>query len=237
MGKKQKKTIKKLIEIVSDLIKQQKKIWTLQQFEFMEKQNLTFSTKSIVAYVDGSCNEKLKICTYGIILIMSDGVKKYSGRIGGVPGNVYDSRTAEFGSVLAALSVIRSLGIKKLVLKYDCEAIAACLKGKYKSNDKIAQWFYDSYNRQREKIKIKLKKVKAHAKDKYNEEADNLARSTMQSIAGQMKKKKAAKKISPKNTTKVYSVGNANIEVNLKSEKNINYPVVISNYRLPMIID
>ena len=241
MGKHQSKTIDKLINIVAKLVKAQKKLWPLQQFEFMEKKDITSKKKNVIAYVDGSCNASMKICTYGIVLIFPDKIKKYSGQVLGVPKNVCNSRAAELGATVMALGVAASFGVKKLVLKYDCKAIADTANGKYKKSDILGEWFHNIYLKRREDIKIKLKKVKAHSKDKYNEEADGLARKAMQQLAS---KKKAPKKQISKNIN-CSQVKEANslkvitklpIEVQDSKAVKLVHPVVVRRESLPMVI-
>ena len=199
MSKRQKLVIDKLLKIVGDLVKEQRKIWQLQQFEFMEKKDITFKKNNAIAYVDGSCDSKAKISTYGIIVVLPDKIKKYHGQVVGIPDNICDSRSAEFGATIQAVGIALSLGVKKLVIKYDCKAIADCLKGKVKKSDKVGLWFRGLYEKRREKMKIKLKKVKAHSNDKYNEEADRLARTTLRQLVNKKKKEVSKKaKLKPK---------------------------------------
>lgn len=241
MGKHQSKTINELINIVAKLVKAQKKLWQLQQFEFMEKKDITSKKKNVIAYVDGSCNASMKICTYGIVLIFPDKIKKYSGQVLGVPKNVCNSRAAELGATVMALGVAASFGVKKLVLKYDCKAIADTANGKYKKSDILGEWFHNIYLKRREDIKIKLKKVKAHSRDKYNEEADVLARKAMQQLVN---KKKAAKKPVAKNIngSQPKEANSLNILTKLPVEEQdskvdqLMYPLVLRKESLPMVI-
>lgn len=240
MGKHKRKTIDKLINIVEKLIKEQKKIWQLQQFEFMEKKDIPVKKKNAIAYVDGSCNESLKLCTYGIVLILPDKIKKYSGQVVGIPNKICNSRAAEFGAAVMALGVASSFGVKKMVLKYDCKAIADCANGKFKKNDVLGEWFHNLYLKRRENIKIKLKKVKAHSRDEHNQEADSLARKAMQQLINKKQATKSQAKNSNNkannqkyNNTEVISVTYVNPVLSIQSLK---YPLVPRPDSLPMVI-
>lgn len=172
MKSKKKKRIDKLIAIVGNLIKEQKKIWKLQQFEVAKRSDLVVSQKTAVAYTDGSYNSQHRVGAYGIVMIMSDKVRKYSGKVDALSGIQIDSRIAEYFAVAQAINLACSLGVKQLVIKYDAKA---------------ASWLRDIVARKSLLIDINLVKVKAHSDLIYNEMADDLAGNVMRSLVGSKK--------------------------------------------------
>lgn len=129
----------------------------------------------MVVYVDGSYNIENKTFGYGIISFTSAGKKTYCGSL---DGDYADHRNVA-GEVLAATEAIRLAQqekMKELIIHYDYAGIRSWALGEWKANLDLTRNYQAFAKQAAQDLTIEFVKVAAHTGDKYNEEADLLAK-------------------------------------------------------------
>lgn len=129
----------------------------------------------MVVYVDGSYNIETKTFGYGIISFTSAGKKTYCGSL---DGDYADHRNVA-GEVLAATEAIRLAQqekMKELIIHYDYAGIRSWALGEWKANLDLTRNYQAFAKQAAQDLAIEFVKVAAHTGDKYNEEADLLAK-------------------------------------------------------------
>lgn len=129
------------------------------------------------AYVDGSFNAVTGIYGAGAVLFIGDDPKPiYLSQAGDNP--LYAKSRNVAGEVLAASLIVEACKVIKdleeLTLYYDYAGIECWAKGTWRANNVLSQ----SYKQFTQNLPFTLsfRKVKAHTGDRYNEEADVLAK-------------------------------------------------------------
>ena len=129
----------------------------------------------VTAYVDGSYNQKTSEYGYGLVMFSSQGKKTFSGSFKGVDSS---SRNVA-GEVMAARKAI-SLALedkaKEINIVYDYAGIRHWALGEWKTNLDLTRDYKDFAQEALKKLKINFIKVKSHTGNKYNDEADMLAK-------------------------------------------------------------
>lgn len=132
-----------------------------------------------VAYVDGSYNSETNQFSCGVVMFYLGNEQHFAEAFS-------DSELAEMNNVAGelkgsekAIQFCLDNGIKSLTIYHDYEGIAKWCTGEWqakKAGTKAYKSFYDSAS---EQMKIQFVKVKGHSGDKYNELADQLAKSAL----------------------------------------------------------
>jgi ribonuclease HI len=142
------------------------------------------SNSDIVAYVDGSYDDIKKEYSSGVVLFIN-GEKKTLLRKENNPEMVSMRNVAGeiMGSMMAMKYVIdnKKVDNKKLIIYHDYEGISKWCTGEWKTNKSGTKLYKEFYMGAKQFIDIQFMKVKAHTGDKYNEEADKLARQALYS--------------------------------------------------------
>lgn len=139
------------------------------------KNEMSYTDKTLVAYVDGSFNKQANVYGSGIVLIAKDSVKKFS-----VVGQdeVMLQMWNVAGEVEAAMFAIQYAAqhnFDKIILYYDYIGISGWASG-WQANKLGSQRYKDFIQKYRNKIAIEFRKVKAHSGNVYNDIADELAK-------------------------------------------------------------
>ena len=132
-----------------------------------------------VAYVDGSYNVANGQYSCGVVLfhhgkeehIAERGTDESLASMRNVAGEILGARRAMEESI--------RLGMKEIDIYHDYQGIASWCLGEWKSNKegtKNYKAYYDSIQGQ---LKVNFIKVKGHSSDKYNDLADELAKSAI----------------------------------------------------------
>lgn len=141
---------------------------------------LNLANKDLIAYVDGSYNNKTKEYSFGVVLICDNTVVETISR----KGTSEDAATmrnvaGEIGGACAAIKFAAEKRAKTLVIYYDYEGIGKWADRKWKTNNKYTKAYADIVAKARKCFKIKFIKVKSHSGDKYNDYADKLAKKAL----------------------------------------------------------
>ena len=133
----------------------------------------------MISYVDGSYEDRLKKYGSGVVILYKNNKITFS-----IPGNdpSYISMRNVSGEIIAAQKAMEYAlenNVDKLAIYHDYEGIEKWCTGVWKANKEGTKLYRDFYNSISNKLKVEFIKVKAHSGDKYNEEADKLAKEAL----------------------------------------------------------
>ena len=140
-----------------------------------EEKQIEVGANSVIAYVDGSYNQKLKVYGSGVVYITDDKefelMKSYD--------DAYHIHRNVAGEVKASeLAIEKAIEDKKdqIIIYHDYQGIASWANGDWKTNNDLTKSYKRFIDQARKKIKIDFVKVKGHSNDKNNDKADQLAK-------------------------------------------------------------
>lgn len=137
------------------------------------------STEVIIAYVDGSYDLKTHQYGSGVVILWRGEKLEFSFK-GDNPAFVDMRNVAgEIAGAQRAMEFAVENKAKKLVIYYDYEGIEKWCTGAWRAKKEGTQMYAKAYHQLKEKIAIEFVKVIAHTGDKYNEEADILAKKAL----------------------------------------------------------
>lgn len=134
------------------------------------------SSEVIMAYVDGSYNSKTHQYGSGLVVLWK-GTKKGFSFVGGTPELASMRNVA--GEIIAAQRAMEFAlvnGATKVIIFYDYEGIEKWCTGAWEAKKEGTQAYASRYQEIKKEIGIEFVKVEAHSGDRYNEEADMLAK-------------------------------------------------------------
>jgi len=137
----------------------------------------------IIAYVDGSFSESQSAYSYGVVLII-DGKEKYFNERFDNDSEMLSMRNVagEISGARKAMEYCLENGYNGIVIYHDYEGIARWCTGEWKANKKGTKEYKKYYDSVKESINIRFEKVKGHSGDKYNDLADELAKSALNDL-------------------------------------------------------
>ena len=134
----------------------------------------------IVAYVDGSFSKEIGKYSFGCVIIKPD------GEIIRESGNGDDSESLKqrnvTGEMLGAMFAVKWCevnGYPAIKICYDYMGIEMWATGGWKANNDLTQKYAAFMRACGTRIRISFQKIAAHTGDKYNEEADKLAKAAL----------------------------------------------------------
>lgn len=135
----------------------------------------------VTIYVDGSYEVSTGRYAYGMVVVEN----------GEEVASFKEARQGEYsamrnvaGEVLGAMkamSYAKEHGYQKLILYFDYQGIESWALGTWKRNNTLTQGYHEFYQNMKKDITIKFMKVKGHSGDRFNDRADELAKSAFQS--------------------------------------------------------
>lgn len=135
----------------------------------------------VVAFCDGSYDKELGRYSYGVVTINLENKQENICGSGSNPKYIQTYNIT--GEVLGAINAMDwavSNGYEKLKIYYDYEGIHNWISGKWTANCETSKMYTYLYNTKFNGIlDIEFIKVKGHSNNKYNEEADCLAKSAL----------------------------------------------------------
>lgn len=149
-------------------------------------------TTQIVAYVDGSHDDNLNKCGYGVVLIAGDdkeillyGYDKEASKTG------LRSVASEISGCMAAIEWAMKKKVKKLTIVCDCfKAIQSATDSRNPLNRFIYKYATMYQNALAKGVDIHFRKIDGHVGNQYNELADALSRfSINKNIKHQLREK------------------------------------------------
>lgn len=135
--------------------------------------------KTVRAYVDGSYSKHQGKYSYGCVLIDGDNITRLSGAgIGEGESNLWNVSGELHGAIKAIEWSIENK-FERIIIFYDYEGIAKWANREWKAKKEETKQYIDTIEKYKKLIAIDFIKVKAHSGDKYNEEADMLAKEAL----------------------------------------------------------
>lgn len=133
----------------------------------------------IIAYVDGSYDVKTHQYGSGLVILWKGEKQEFSFK-GNIP-QLADMRNVagEIVGAQRAMEFAVENNAKKLIIYYDYEGIEKWCTGAWQAKKYGTKMYAKAYNELKTSVEISFVKVKAHTGDKYNEEADILAKKAL----------------------------------------------------------
>lgn len=131
----------------------------------------------LVAYVDGSFDEKIGKYAFGCIILTPRGETIKESGNGNEPDSLAIRNVA--GEMLGAMYAVQwaiNNGYHDLEIHYDYEGIEKWAQGEWRTKNVLTKKYADFMKEKSGILKISYQKVKAHSGNHYNEEVDKLAK-------------------------------------------------------------
>lgn len=138
-----------------------------------------FPPGGAVAYVDGSYNVATGEYSCGVVFLYEGNETHIAQK--GTSEELASMRNVA-GEILGAELAMRKaveMGISSLNIYHDYQGIASWCLGEWKTNKEGTRAYKEYYDSIRRELKIRFVKVKGHSGDKYNDLADELAKSVI----------------------------------------------------------
>lgn len=134
----------------------------------------------IVAYVDGSFDEKIGKYAFGCVIITPSGeIIRESGNGDNPESIVLRNVTGEMLGAMFAVKWCDKNGYSAIKIYYDYMGIEKWTTGEWKAKNSLTQKYVEFMRESGRKLNISFKKITAHTGNKYNEEADKLAKAAL----------------------------------------------------------
>ncbi|MBO5473222.1 MAG: ribonuclease H family protein [Lachnospiraceae bacterium] len=148
----------------------------------------------IVAYVDGSYDEKIGRYAFGCILITPNGDMIRESGSGDNPESLaLRNVTGEMLGAMFAVQWCVKNAYQAVNICYDYSGIEMWVTGAWKAKNDLTQKYADYMQRNAERIRITFTKIAAHTGNYYNEEVDKLAKAALKEGKGIPKIKREEK--------------------------------------------
>lgn len=156
---------------------------TLAEAQAFLKGDETKSTEprdgAAVAYVDGSYNIETKQFSYGMVMFCNGEEITKSEAFTDPELAGMRNVAGEIMGAMAAMQYCTECGIEKLDIYYDYAGIEKWCTGEWKTNKKGTTEYKRYYDSVKTIVDVRFIKVKGHSGDKYNDMADQLAKSAL----------------------------------------------------------
>ena len=130
----------------------------------------------VTAYVDGSYNVATCEYSYGVVAFVGDEKKTFSEKFNDPELATMRNVAGELEGAMKAMRYAAQLGASELDIYYDYEGIEKWCTGAWKTNKDGTKAYKAFYESLAGKLKVNFHKVKGHSGDRYNDEADKLAK-------------------------------------------------------------
>ncbi|MFY8263048.1 RNase H family protein [Clostridium perfringens] len=194
---------KETLEILKDIINE------MTEIEFMSLQGLALRSasriarenieesnnttkqnklnKTIIAYVDGSFDKDKKLCGSGVVFLNDINDESPITTIDFSTEDKYNmwNIQGECEACIKAIEVAIDKGCSEIHIYHDYQGISSWVtkksedKREWKAKNEYTQGYVRRFDELSKNIKVKFVKVKGHSKDKWNDEADKLARRSL----------------------------------------------------------
>ena len=139
----------------------------------------TPKVEKITAYVDGSYNVATKEYSYGAVIFAGDKKECFSEKFNDPELATMRNVAGELEGSMKAMRYAVEAGAKELDIFYDYEGIEKWCTGAWKTNKDGTKAYKAFYEQISQKVKVNFHKVKGHSGDRYNDEADVLAKAAL----------------------------------------------------------
>lgn len=153
--------------------------------DFLQNENVVRSTTTppdeteVSAYVDGSYDKNSKAYSYGVVLFHQGQKLLFKEKF--TDQQLADMRNVagEIKGAQRAMQYGLDENVKSMTIYHDYEGIAHWCTGAWQAKKEGTMAYRDFYREAAKQMDIKFVKVKGHSGDKYNELADQLAKSAL----------------------------------------------------------
>ena len=153
--------------------------------------SLELKENQVIAYVDGSFDESIGKYAFGCILILPDGeIVRESGNGDNPESIALRNVTGEMLGAMYAVKWSIVNGYSSIKICYDYSGIEMWAVGQWKAKNDLTKKYADFMKENSKNIEISFQKIAAHTGNKYNEEADKLAKAALTEGNGVPKIKK-----------------------------------------------
>ncbi|MDO5725489.1 MAG: ribonuclease H family protein [Tissierellia bacterium] len=132
--------------------------------------------KHIIAYVDGSFDNKDDSYSYGGVLIFNDKIVEISKRFKKSTYSAHRNVSGEIMGSVFAIQYALENEANSIKIYYDYKGIEEWAKGRWKTNTELTKKYKKFMDEASKKIDIQFEKVLAHSGDFLNDCADSLAK-------------------------------------------------------------
>lgn len=133
--------------------------------------------EQVVAYVDGSFDEKIGKYAFGcVILTPEGGIIRRFGNGDNPQSMALRNVTGEMLGAMYAVKWCDKYGYSAIEICYDYMGIEMWATGVWKAKNELTQKYASFMREYGRKLNISFCKIAAHTGDRYNEEADQLAK-------------------------------------------------------------
>ena len=137
------------------------------------------AVEKITAYVDGSYNVATKEYSYGAVIFAGEKKECFAEKFNDPELATMRNVAGELEGSMKAMRYAVEAGAKELDIYYDYEGIEKWCTGAWKTNKDGTKAYKAFYQEISKKIKVNFHKVKGHSGDRYNDEADILAKGAL----------------------------------------------------------
>ncbi len=134
----------------------------------------------VIAYTDGSYEEKISAYSYGALIVTPDGIEKELCGAGNDPDLVSTRNVA--GEVLGVIETLKWTyynGYKKLLIYHDYEGLKKWVSGEWGAKSPVSVFYLGAIEKYLKIVDCSFVKVKGHSNDKYNDIVDRLAKDAL----------------------------------------------------------
>ncbi len=142
-------------------------------------EEIPYKEGAAIAYIDGSYSPATHEFSCGAVLFYEHEKSLFSKKY--ADPEMSDMRNVA-GEIMGAASVISyalEKGIPELEIHHDYEGVAKWARGEWKANKAGTKAYARLCAEARERLKLTFVKVKSHSGDRYNDEADRLAKEAL----------------------------------------------------------
>ena len=132
-----------------------------------------------IAYSDGSFDINTKRFSYGVVIFWNDEKFEFCESFSDEELSSMRNVAGEIKGAEKVFSFCVENNIKSVELFYDYEGIEKWCTGEWKRNKSGTVNYHENYNNIKDRVKVKFTKVKGHSGNKFNDEADTLAKSAL----------------------------------------------------------
>jgi viroplasmin and RNaseH domain-containing protein len=138
------------------------------------------SDDTMLAYVDGSYNIATKEYSAGVVILWKGQEITFSQK--GNDPELAGMRNVAGETMGAKIAMAYALeqGVHRVVIYYDYEGIEKWCTNAWEAKQEGTKKYKQYYEQAAKQVEVIFVKVKAHSGDKYNEQADQLAKAALQ---------------------------------------------------------
>mgnify|MGYP001658301001 CR=1 FL=1 len=137
----------------------------------------------VIAYVDGSFEQRIKTYAFGCVLLTPDGQEiRRSGSGKDEAGVAIRNVAGEMCGSMEAVKWAMEHHYPAIEIRYDYEGVEKWVTGVWRAKTPLTSQYAEYMKQAGKSIRISFCKVAAHTGNHYNEEADRLAKAALNVI-------------------------------------------------------